>query len=94
VGHAIDFAVRGVPTEVVRDFCNTLKDVGVGYYPKSGFVHLDVRNANARWVDESGPGEPPRYASGPNAPPSSEPPPSGPSSRPAQPEEPSGGSSQ
>ena len=39
---AIDFSVVGVPNEVVRDYCLRFKNVGVGYYPKGGFVHVDV----------------------------------------------------
>ncbi|HEU4412808.1 MAG TPA: DUF882 domain-containing protein [Polyangiaceae bacterium] len=62
VGAALDFVVEGVPNEVVRDFCRTLPNVGVGYYPNSSFVHLDARNVSAFWVDFSGPGERPRYA--------------------------------
>jgi uncharacterized protein YcbK (DUF882 family) len=61
VGRALDFRVVGVPNEVLRDFCRTLKNVGVGYYPNSTFVHLDVRSASAFWIDFSRPGEPPRY---------------------------------
>lgn len=60
-GRAMDFRVQGVPNTVVRDFCRTLHDVGVGYYPNSVFVHLDVRSAPAFWIDYSKPGEPPRY---------------------------------
>src|SRR5262249_25624553 len=30
--------------------------VGVGFYPKSGFVHLDVRDASYFWTDDSAPG--------------------------------------
>lgn len=63
IGHAMDFRVVGVPNEVVRDYCRTLKNVGVGYYPASTFVHLDVREASAFWIDFSKPGEPPRYNS-------------------------------
>jgi len=37
--------------------------VGVGYYPNSTFVHLDVRSLPTYWVDYSKPGEPPRYDS-------------------------------
>jgi hypothetical protein len=33
----------------------------VGYYPNSTFVHLDVRDTPATWIDYSKPGEPPRY---------------------------------
>ncbi|MBL8610489.1 MAG: DUF882 domain-containing protein [Myxococcales bacterium] len=60
-GRAIDFRVQGVPNEVVRDFCRTLRNVGCGYYPNSVFVHMDVRAASAYWIDYSKPGEPPRY---------------------------------
>lgn len=61
LGRAMDFSVEGVPNTVVRDYCRTLRDAGVGYYPNSTFVHLDVRTGKAYWVDYSGPGEPPRY---------------------------------
>lgn len=60
-GKAIDFRVVGVPNEAVRDFCRTLKNTGCGYYPNSVFVHMDVRDKSAFWVDYSKPGEPPRY---------------------------------
>ncbi len=60
-GKAVDFRVVGVPNEVVRDFCRTLKNVGCGYYPNSVFVHMDVRETSAFWIDYSKPGEPPRY---------------------------------
>ncbi|MFO0640604.1 MAG: DUF882 domain-containing protein [Polyangiaceae bacterium] len=60
-GRAMDFRVQGVPNTVLRDFCRTLHDVGVGYYPNSVFVHLDVRPQSAFWIDYSKPGEPPRY---------------------------------
>jgi len=66
VGHAVDFRVEGVPNEVVRDFCRTLHNVGVGYYPNSVFVHLDARTSPAYWIDYSHPGEPPKYDA-PNA---------------------------
>ncbi|MBX3225675.1 MAG: DUF882 domain-containing protein [Labilithrix sp.] len=60
-GKAIDFRIIGVPNEQVRDFCRTLKNVGCGYYPNSTFVHMDVRDTSAFWIDYSKPGEPPRY---------------------------------
>jgi uncharacterized protein YcbK (DUF882 family) len=65
-GKAVDFRVVGVPNEAVRDFCRTLKNVGCGYYPNSVFVHMDVRETSAFWIDYSKPGEPPRY-NAPNA---------------------------
>lgn len=58
-GHALDFRIDGVPLEALRDYCGKLDHVGVGYYPRSNFVHLDVRRTNARWTDLSGPGEAP-----------------------------------
>lgn len=60
LGRACDFIVLGVPNTVVRDYLKTLDSVGVGYYPNSTFVHLDVRERNTYWVDYAGPGEPPR----------------------------------
>ena len=62
LGQAVDFSIPGVPNAVVRDYCRSLGRVGVGYYPNSSFVHLDVRETRTYWVDYSGPGEAPRYA--------------------------------
>jgi uncharacterized protein YcbK (DUF882 family) len=61
LGKALDFRIRGVNNELVRDFCRTLRSAGCGYYPNSTFVHLDVRDTKAYWVDYSHPGEPPKY---------------------------------
>ncbi len=61
VGHAVDFRVVGVPNEVLRDFCRTLRNTGCGYYPNSVFVHMDTRTSSAYWIDYSRPGEAPRY---------------------------------
>lgn len=58
-GEAIDFRIPGVPLTVLRDYCHQLPDVGVGYYPTTEFVHLDVRKQSARWTDWSLPGQPP-----------------------------------
>ena len=41
-GMAVDIALPGVPLAQVRDAALSLKSGGVGYYPKSGFVHLDT----------------------------------------------------
>jgi LysM repeat protein len=64
LGRAVDFSIPGVPNEAIRDYCRTLYNVGVGYYPNSSFVHLDVRDMPTYWIDYSGPGEAPRYANG------------------------------
>lgn len=61
VGRAVDFRVVGVPNHVVRDYLRTLGNVGVGYYPNSTFLHFDVREAPTYWIDDSGPGQAPRY---------------------------------
>ncbi len=60
LGKACDFSVPGVPNRILRDYLRTLTKVGVGYYPNSSFVHLDVREQTTYWVDYSGPGERPR----------------------------------
>jgi uncharacterized protein YcbK (DUF882 family) len=60
-GQAIDFRIPGVPLEALRDYCSKLRRVGIGYYPNSHFVHLDVRQKDARWTDRSGPGEAPQF---------------------------------
>jgi uncharacterized protein YcbK (DUF882 family) len=60
-GHAIDIRVEGVPNTELRDYLRTFDRVGVGYYPRSTFVHFDVRDRSAYWVDWSRAGEAPRY---------------------------------
>ncbi len=60
-GEALDIRIDGVPNEAVRDFCLTLSRVGVGYYPRSSFIHVDVRREATYWVDWSRPGEPALY---------------------------------
>jgi uncharacterized protein YcbK (DUF882 family) len=41
-GHAVDFRVRGVPATQVLRYARSLKRGGVGYYPRSQFVHCDT----------------------------------------------------
>ena len=61
-GEAVDFKVTGVPTDVVFERCRQFDDVGCGYYPNSGFIHMDVRGRNTQWTDYSRPGQAPNYA--------------------------------
>lgn len=62
LGRAVDFSIPGVPNEVIRDYLlHTFDNVGVGYYPNSTHVHLDIRDKSTYWVDYSRPGQPPRY---------------------------------
>jgi uncharacterized protein YcbK (DUF882 family) len=41
-GRAIDVRLTGVDTAQLREAALALRGGGVGYYPKSGFVHLDT----------------------------------------------------
>ena len=63
-GLACDFRVAGVSNATLRDYLrSTFSHVGVGYYPNSLFVHLDVRRGpSAFWIDYSGPGENAAYS--------------------------------
>jgi uncharacterized protein YcbK (DUF882 family) len=54
-GRAIDLAVPGVADEEVARFARGLGFVGVGVYPTSQFVHVDIRPRSYFWVDYSGP---------------------------------------
>jgi hypothetical protein len=67
-GLACDFRVAGVKNTELRDYLRgNLKKVGVGYYPNSSFVHLDVRkDRSAFWIDYSGPGERAMYSQTPS----------------------------
>ena len=41
-GQAIDFRIDGVPLAKVRDAVDALQNGGVGFYPRSNFVHMDT----------------------------------------------------
>jgi len=60
-GHAMDMSVGGVSKRALWDFCRSLAQTGCGLYPRSSFVHVDVRQTESQWVDWSGPGRRPRY---------------------------------
>jgi len=64
LSRAIDFSIPGVSNATLRDYLRRFANAGVGYYPNSSFVHLDVREGAAYWVDYSGPGEAPRTRPG------------------------------
>ena len=56
---ATDIRIAGVAPSKVRAFAETLDrgGMGIGLYPRSGFVHIDVRSSPSyRWVDYSPPG--------------------------------------
>ena len=54
-GRAIDMVVPGVPDEEVARFARDQGFAGVGVYPTSQFVHVDIRPRSYFWVDYSGP---------------------------------------
>lgn len=41
-GEAVDISIDNRPLNRVRDAARSLRAGGVGYYPGSGFVHLDI----------------------------------------------------
>ncbi|HEX4511927.1 MAG TPA: DUF882 domain-containing protein [Polyangiaceae bacterium] len=55
-GRAIDVIVPGTSDDDVAKFARDMGYMGVGVYPASGFVHVDVRDRSYFWVDSSGPG--------------------------------------
>lgn len=55
-GRAVDLLIPGVSDRELADYARSFEGVGVGIYPISGFVHVDVRDRNTYWVDYSGPG--------------------------------------
>jgi uncharacterized protein YcbK (DUF882 family) len=55
-GRAMDLVVPGTSDADVAVYARTLGFVGVGIYPTSGFVHIDVRDRSYFWSDWSAPG--------------------------------------
>lgn len=54
-GRAMDLVVPGVADEEVARFARGAGFAGVGVYPTSQFVHVDIRPRSYFWVDYSGP---------------------------------------
>ncbi len=42
LGHAVDFRVRGVAIAKLHDWAKSQRLGGVGFYPSSRFIHMDV----------------------------------------------------
>ncbi|MBT8495452.1 MAG: DUF882 domain-containing protein [Deltaproteobacteria bacterium] len=58
---AMDIRVKGVSSRELREFAHSLDkgNMGIGFYPRSGFVHIDFRapgDRSYRWTDYSRPG--------------------------------------
>ncbi|HEY1694464.1 MAG TPA: DUF882 domain-containing protein [Polyangiaceae bacterium] len=54
-GRAMDMIVPGVADAEIARFAREMGFVGVGVYPTSQFVHVDIRPRSYFWVDFSGP---------------------------------------
>jgi uncharacterized protein YcbK (DUF882 family) len=50
-GMAADIRIPGMTALMVRDLVLSMGVKGVGYYPVSQFVHVDVREQKSYWVD-------------------------------------------
>ena len=50
-GMAADIRIPGMTPLMVRDLALAMGVGGVGYYPVSRFVHVDVREEPQRWID-------------------------------------------
>ncbi|MGB0935278.1 MAG: DUF882 domain-containing protein [Alphaproteobacteria bacterium] len=48
-GNAVDFYIPGVRLKTIRNTAVSFQKGGVGYYPRSGFVHVDTRPRPAVW---------------------------------------------
>ena len=46
-GQAIDIRLPGYSTKKLRNIAKALRAGGVGYYPRSGFVHVDTGNVRS-----------------------------------------------
>jgi len=57
MGMAADVRHPYLPAKMIADFAREWGAGGVGYYPKTGFVHVDVREKPFYWIDYSAKGE-------------------------------------
>ncbi|MET0283996.1 MAG: D-Ala-D-Ala carboxypeptidase family metallohydrolase [Polyangiales bacterium] len=56
-GLAADIVLPGVEDEELAAYFRAQGFVGVGTYPRAGFVHVDTRDASFFWVDRSKPNQ-------------------------------------
>jgi uncharacterized protein YcbK (DUF882 family) len=50
-GMAADIRIAGMTPLMVRDLARSMGVKGIGYYPVSQFVHVDVRDDRMEWTD-------------------------------------------
>lgn len=49
-GMAADFSIPGIPLKTLKAIANAQGAGGLGYYPNTGFIHIDVRTGTQkRW---------------------------------------------
>lgn len=48
-GHAADIRIKEVKLAALRDIAKQHKKGGVGYYPRSQFIHVDIRDKPVYW---------------------------------------------
>lgn len=51
LGHAVDFRLVGVPVQTVLVHLRRTHNGGVGFYPQSGFIHVDA-GPRRRWAGQ------------------------------------------
>ncbi len=54
---AADIRVEGMPAWKLRKVARNLRVKGVGWYPTTNMIHVDVRDEEYFWTDWSGPGQ-------------------------------------
>jgi uncharacterized protein YcbK (DUF882 family) len=54
---AADIRVEGMPAWKLRKIARSLGVKGVGWYPTTNMIHVDVRDEEYFWTDWSGPGQ-------------------------------------
>ncbi|MBL8681369.1 MAG: YcbK family protein [Myxococcales bacterium] len=54
VGSAIDFRIPSVEPALIAAYARTFSHVGVGLYPRLGFVHIDSREQSFFWENRAG----------------------------------------
>ncbi len=55
-GYAVDIRIDGVGLRDLFQFCESLENMGCGFYPRARFVHFDVRREPLSWEDNASPG--------------------------------------
>ncbi|HEY1959056.1 MAG TPA: DUF882 domain-containing protein [Polyangiaceae bacterium] len=56
-GEAADIRVPGMPARKLRSVAKKLGIKGIGWYPTTNMIHVDVRDEEYFWIDWSGPNQ-------------------------------------